>query len=345
MHLPEPDHHDDECVESSELELSGDVAACLDIGTATDTSQTEKATTNEKKTHGCSRSISSLPNACPRFFSIFVRIILPLWLLIALAVLGGFFLAEFEAPNELRNNDLIMANKFTLVRNSNTSDKYADYVAEAPERCFVDFLDGIEVKGTNLTVADIVAEKVNPEVKGTNLTVADIVAEKVNPFGPKDEEILEDIMHDILFLKNFSRYMGECGEKAATRASIFFNFTSNLISLETALEDPTFDWIRCWNESETGPLNPFRPNSKQIEAASSQDIFYYEAWDQDRIRIYNQCVMEHGNFSNEKASEINCYFEAVENATGSKHCSNNIAGTSWFWFTVMTTIGEFFCSL
>jgi hypothetical protein len=138
-------------VSSDNRELSTDANAESD--------QKEQAKNAESAAGCCWRCITSIPDTSPRCFSIVFRIIFPLWLLIVLSVVGGIFLSNFEAPNELDTNDLVMANKYTLqVLDLNVT---VGLLLKLPEQCFHDYLRTINITGENLTLADVVEKRVD----------------------------------------------------------------------------------------------------------------------------------------------------------------------------------------
>lgn len=76
-------------------------------------------------------------------------------------------------------------------------------------------------------------------------------------------------------------------------------------------------------------------------AAQSQEEFYEASWNQDFDYWYALYLAEAedsgGNITANETQEA--FAKALQQATGSQDCVVNRAGTSWFFFTVMTTVG------
>jgi hypothetical protein len=110
-------------------------------------------------------------------------------------------------------------------------------------------------------------------------------------------------------------------------------------SLSTVCSDLTFQWIRCWNTTLYGGMNPLRPSSEQIGAADIQSDYYYQVWKHDQERLYDQYVVDYNCSSDRIDHDNNRYNgecntmalnQSIMDATGSWSCSENIGGSSWF---------------
>jgi hypothetical protein len=254
------------------------------------------------------------------------RIILPLWLLIVLSVVGGIFLVHFEFQDELNTNDSIMANFHTLeLLDLNTT---IGLLLKLPEKCFHDYLTTINITGSNLTLADVVEKGGD----GAARTLADLDSSGLD----FTEIVWLDVLSD--FLKDDR---GGCVDQAAKYANLILT-ARDKASIELAGQDLSFNWNRCWNISETGPLNTFHPTQKQIEAAANQSVFYEENWKQDQQRLKEEYKEEHvddDSLKGDLENTLKATLGSIKNATGKASCEPNVAGTAWFWFTVMTTVG------
>ena len=136
------------------------------------------------------------------------------------------------------------------------------------------------------------------------------------------------------------------------------NFAVSMMKArEKNIESISFNWIRCWNESEHGSANHFAPLNEAERTSSlfvNQARYFADEWDKNRATLFDSYVAEFG--CNETSQILDpfgeleigsrnpCYWEAmkesVSNATGGKGCMVNTASASWFWFTVMTSAYE-----
>jgi hypothetical protein len=134
-----------------------------------------------------------------------------------------------------------------------------------------------------------------------------------------------------------SSYMVFCEETATKVITRLIDLTSAGATTTYLLRDLTFDWVRCWNTTIFGNLNPFKATNSMMNAADNQDKFYSEMWRSDQARLYDQYLI------NSNCTEFDCrkdaFDQSVKDATGSSMCSVNIGASAWFWFTVMTTVG------
>jgi len=169
-------------------------------------------------------------------------------------------------------------------------------------------------------------------------------------------------------------YMAECETLAGQLLAAVINVTEVITEYSLKMETDggsaglTFNWIRCWNNTEMGHSNPFRPTQEQINASQfhHQVAFFTRMWNQDREALFEQYVADLGCNETDVGTDIgtdgfdvfdyfidsdgfnvsaklNCLWEATEqsvlNATGGKQCDANTGSSTWFWFTVMTTVG------
>jgi hypothetical protein len=134
-----------------------------------------------------------------------------------------------------------------------------------------------------------------------------------------------------------STYMRECGSEAKVLVDTLYQL-QNSTSLALAVESLTFNWIRCWNETEYGSRRAFSPTQQLIKAGSDQPEFYRQSWHENKEYLYNQYLNDLGDNITDSI-RLDAYLSAIANATGSEGCSGNVAASAWFFFTVMTTIG------
>jgi hypothetical protein len=255
----------------------------------------------------CWRCLKSIPVKYPRTFSVVFAIIFPLWGLIAIAVVCGYFLAQYEAPMELDLNDLIIANQFTI--QSFNLDATLDKIVHLPVDCFVEYLDSKSLGDTDISLLDLTDHFTD----GTNEVPG----------------LIETLGEELSVLRS---HMVNCSERAQKLVDTSL-FIQNKTSFALARSDLSFNWVRCWNETEVGSLKTLHPSPLQIQAAADQPSFYRSVWEEDRERIFSEYLAD------ESIDPIEALNLSILEATGRDHCRENIGGTAWFWFTVMTTVG------
>lgn len=78
-----------------------------------------------------------------------------------------------------------------------------------------------------------------------------------------------------------------------------------------------------------------------MEAALSQAEFHENVWEQDFDHWYdlylNDAEESKGNITQDERQAA--FDKALIQASGSGQCVANRAGTSWFFFTIMRTVG------
>jgi hypothetical protein len=130
-----------------------------------------------------------------------------------------------------------------------------------------------------------------------------------------------------------------CGQHAESVFTQLFNETSTYVLL-TASEQLTFNWIRCWNVSSLGFFPVWSPTKGQLTAAQNQAEFYNMIWRADQERLYEEYKEEANDSAGGRISRLKAFQLSVQDATGRHDCTENISGSAWFWFTVMTTVGR-----
>jgi hypothetical protein len=263
----------------------------------------------------CCRCLESIPVKYPRTFSVVFHIIIPLWFLIVIALGCGVFLAQYEAPLELDTNDIIVANRF-IIENFDL-DVTLDKILNLPLQCFEEYLDASESGSTNFTLLDLANNyRGNDDVVGVDATSGQLL----DYFGQE--------------LAEFRDHMADCSKEAQELVNVVLDFW-NQTSLATATQRLTFNWIRCWNETELGPVRTFSPSPLQVKAAANQSSFYESSWKEDQGRLFREYLED------DYISSLEAFNRSVAEATGSDYCEENIGATAWFWFTVMTTVGMY----
>ena len=323
---------DDLAISTDEKEVSIDITSEI-----IEKTEEDLPVPSNSAVRSCWGRITSLPTKSPRLFSIVFRIILPLWFIIGLSIVGGHFLAQFEAKNELDTNDLIMAHFFTLEVLS--LENISPVLLNLPVDCYKTFLEEVHIRGTNVTLKNITFDSVH----FSDWTLADLKSSKIDlEFG---EIIWLDVFSNLLGYHK--SYLEECVDKAEAVIHKMIQIRENA-SIELAGQELSFNnWNRCWNVSEEGSQYIFSPTRKQIRAAGTQDIFYEKSWKQDQQRLqeeYSEQQEGAGSSLQGIVDNLSALVGSIKNATGRQDRVDNVPGAAWFWFTVMTTVGtRFLC--
>ena len=147
------------------------------------------------------------------------------------------------------------------------------------------------------------------------------------------------------------RYAEACGEIAEELIFSIIEFSNELYRLDGGSDDPTFNWIRCWDLSRYGIGHIFRVATEEQRNASlisSQILYFNEQWNANRQELFEKFVAEEGcdimsdeDTKRGTSTKDMCYWEATKksvlNATGEAGCRPNVSSAAWFWFTVMTS--------
>ncbi|CAJ1954001.1 unnamed protein product [Cylindrotheca closterium] len=133
-------------------------------------------------------------------------------------------------------------------------------------------------------------------------------------------------------------YMTQCQKEKTTDIQTYLQLRNAQVS---PTDDPmTFNWNRCWSKEMNDIWGPSRfaffPTPELIEA--SRPAQQEATLENEFIRILNEtekACLDDGGEENE------CFELALEEASerAGDICHDNVEGTSWFFFSVMTTIG------
>jgi hypothetical protein len=126
----------------------------------------------EKKTRGLRESWEKSSGLCgcclpiqakfPRCSAFFLRILLPLWALVCVALIGGWWLSDLEAPEEYDMNDVIVKARFQF--DLSDSRKYEDQLIALPSTCFYGYLNDTNLsletssKNNSLSTVDMLID-------------------------------------------------------------------------------------------------------------------------------------------------------------------------------------------
>jgi hypothetical protein len=268
----------------------------------------------------------------PRTFAIFFGVALPLWLLIALSVLFGYFLAKLEAPNEIIQNDDILEAQAELRVLGSLAARAAQAI---PTICFELFL-------LARPVTDMDAELEMALEKDDNFFSAETT--QLETTQPVPEEVRAILSNDLIVLNKTAmhEYMQRCGDEARPITENLVQRGGNVIDISAVRL--TFNWIRCgpWANglSSSGVLDPHDVVALRPEA---QAEFYRQTWDDDQQRLFDKYLDENvasnstvylEEFVETNLTVIGARFQAFEEsigrATGGTKCYLNGPGSGKF---------------
>ncbi|KAL3909745.1 MAG: hypothetical protein SGARI_002445, partial [Bacillariaceae sp.] len=120
-------------------------------------------------------------------------------------------------------------------------------------------------------------------------------------------------------LSEIRNYTATCVALAEELAHDLLNFTED--DLKTGVADMSFNWIRCWNSTLYGGLNPFRATKEQINATTHQEEFYHHSWQLEQEQLYNQYLEAQTCTDDDLECIDDAFDRSVDEATGSGYCS------------------------
>lgn len=272
----------------------------------------------------------------PRISAVFFGVVFPLWLLIALSVFLGYFLAELEAPNEIIENNSIMEAQAQV----RLLGSLAARVAEAiPVICFELFLLGRPVTDV-LSKVEVVLAGDDPFQAGRR---------------QPDPEVGDILSDDFIIVNKTAMYefMQDCGDVARPITEALYQQAGNVSDISsTAL---TFNWIRCgpWANGlgssgvlDRRPAVELRPDAQQG--------FYNQTWYDDQQELFDKYLEEYleanmtvygeylGSNLTVLAARLQAFQDSVGNATGGSKCYSNVPGSGeLFWVAVSSFVSRF----
>ncbi|KAG7345566.1 ion channel [Nitzschia inconspicua] len=260
-------------------------------------------------------------NNFPRCHGIIFRVLIPQCILLLIAMGLGYILAGFEVDDEYWRNDDVMARRFTM--ESFSREESVRLLLGLPTFCFNSYITAKGRSVENLEIVNdtsLIQQSLGEKFESKLMTVSPAFSSNV------DETLLE-----------METYMQACEDAAANVTTRVLYDTIERADVMAESNTLTFDWIRCWNMSTYGEVNPFRATAAQIEASDRQAAFYADVWKADQVRLYEQYLSE------ANCSTVECrnkaYSRSIDDATGSSMCDLNNGAAAWFWFTIMTTTG------
>ena len=251
------------------------------------------------------RCIGNFPANWPRFCAIVFGIILPLWLLVLLSAGFGAWLARCEMDQEISYNDEILAARADLAYSANLFE--TEILLERPNVCFDRYDDQYYGLGNNISLSS----------NETNLTTYNSTERLYNA-------------------SEISDFIRDCSSSFASNFEATPDIRNDNVTI--AFQDLSFNWIRCWDANITA-FHPwtFYPSEDLINASrpDAQEETFTEEWNSMQQFLYDLYLPPNAT----EAEKDIAFFRSIEEATGGSTCMENLPGTAWFFFTIMTTVG------
>ena len=297
--------------------LKHDVVLRNHVGPHEEADNNEAVTTNSPKgiqllkrclkeglLSGTCQFIWHIPRTWPRLFALVAGIVVPLWVLVGISVLCGYFLARLEAGLEIEQNNNILANHAALEYYG--LNVTTQIVYQLPSRCFQSYTEANDLT----SIAALLKSK----------------------HANSTDAALEVIYNDI------ANHMETCGPFVLPFIEAVYR---NISSSAAGSGDLTFNWIRCYNSSEN-KVNTWFPTQaeRDVSTPEAQLEFYRQVWQEQQQR-YLRDFLESDNHTSSISERIQYFDLSIRLATGAGVCVPNSSAAAWFWFTVMTTVGTF----
>ncbi|CAJ1954002.1 unnamed protein product [Cylindrotheca closterium] len=308
-----------------------------------------------EKSPWCS-GVRWIPKHFPRFISFFFGVLLPLWILILISAGFGILLADYEAPAELESNHDILASRARL---NKTFVKRTD-LGKVPVDCILNYMNQANRSIFEERIkSDILSSSTLDTLEGLNLTnVTDMNATTTvnetdategtgafdfsfaNATNNASDTIASNIINLIVETEDeILLYMTQCQKEQNDEIQAYLEVRD--AHGDTGADSLSFNWIRCWPEKIDTIWGDtqfvFFPSRSLIQAShpNQQEAFV----ESEFARILEEeeaTCLESGEDSNEE-----CFEQAIEAASAGTGdvCHANVEGTSWFFFTIMTTVG------
>ena len=276
----------------------------------------------------------------PRLHGILFRVLLPLWIMVGFTILLGMVLAKFEINDEIEENNAIMRGKYELIKYP--YDETLNFLFGLPTVCFDYYL----YKKTNETDANYTmtglmgGDTQQDMIDATHTYNEDNIANLTLWVGDRfpPVEVGYDNDDPLITISEIKEYLQVCEDAGSDLIQNFIDITSAKME-STSTNTMSFNWMRCWNTTELGSVNPIHADAEQLVAAGNQSEFYRGMWLLDQRNLYEQYIID-ANCTSSSSCQKDAHAKSIGAATGSDMCDINLGASAWFWFVFMTTVGK-----
>jgi len=297
----------------------------------------------------CCCCCKNFPERWPRTFALWVGVVLPLFVLIAVSCFFGYGLARLESPGEIIVNDDVIATRAGLAL---SSAFVTDLTKKLPHVCLSVYFsqndlgsESADANATNATNAIDYRERLQLE-KAVDLVFVKRYVDQYIDVDIEDGDMpFEEI--ELVNTTDLMNYMSRCGSNALKLVERYDS--EDIVDTSLIGEGLSFNWMRCTidtNSSKTfkGFFNDFFVFDPQNDTAylhpEAQESFVVDQWRVQQKKLYTEYFEQFHNV--EGMARLDARWQALqlsfEEATGHESCDMNWYAGAWFWFTIMTTI-------
>ena len=279
---------------------------------------------------GCSW-LARLPFTWPRIYALIFAVLVPLYCVILLSMLFGYFLGRLEAPGEIFNNNSVLATRHVLDDTAVFNDKV---LLATPRVCFDLYVKSLDEPMAEETMSAILDEEIGkialswmfPDAEGTsgsNQTAPETSSEART--GPSNVNVMEAL-----------DFVGKCSEMMKDKSEAFS--ASRLLEyadeIGTLGSDLGFNWIKCpvpvGNTSIDGSdeangdgsaLDAFLLSFATFEVGA-QEEGVTRHWEANFNKLRDEYFEVYKNEASSMAeANLWAYWNAVGNADGFEGCN------------------------
>jgi hypothetical protein len=269
---------------------------------------------------------SNLPRRFPRTIALVFRVFLPLYSLILIAMVFGYFLCRLEAPGEKHANNMALA---------------ANNLVDQMER----------LNEMTLTVVPLICfERYIKRINGTQ-TFQDPLEEYINKlFIENGYDVVQQLLEHDFTMPNISvsnltelrLFTAECGIKMNEMVNQFREQAYNDASISDYIgNEVTFNWIKCpvdKNKSLTDvdltdvDLTDLVSETFVVYEAGAQLEYVTQRWESDLSKTYDDYFAQYRNTTNMTPLEVRAKTirDAYNNADGFDACVEDVLSAAWW---------------
>jgi len=251
-------------------------------------------------------------------------VVVPLWFLILLSAGFGFLLVVHEAPREQQSNSAILESRARFNRTFGNSTE----LAQLPAVCYQQYLEQTDYTKFEERINEYILISSRDAANITNITNTSVINNLNYTIGDILDETKEELYLSML----------KCQQEQHSETAAYMDVRQE--DGPDAADSLRFNWNRCWSEGIRAKygdrLAVYFPPNHLVEA--SHPAQQEAAVETEFIRILNE---EESKCLELGGQEDECFEQALLEASegAGNICNDNVEATSWFFFTIMTTVG------